>query len=1076
MAKRTSRSGAELFVIDNSAEAASAQWYLREWCSQAHQIDIATGFFEIGGLLALEEAWQQVDLIRILMGDEMTKRTRDELLQGLRERLDASLEAAKEKNGFLEGVPAIIEGIRRGQIDCRVYRREKFHAKTYITYPRSAAFVDAALVGSSNLTLPGLTQNVELNVRVVEPQVSVLQEWFEAQWQEGEDVSPEVLKTLERQTREYFPYYIYGKALQEFFRTHELTAAEWERKHSRLFGKLSKYQQDGYSALIQIAGQYGGAFLCDGVGLGKTFIGLMLIERLIKLDGKRVVLFAPKAAVEGVWKPHIEQYLHHIGGVSGSEDFSQLSVFAHTDFSRRDERTRQRLRRVSELADVVIIDEAHQFRNRGQRASEDVGRADSRYYQLYEFLGGGELPKQLFMLTATPINNSLNDFRNLIQLFSREEDAFFGSTLGIHNLNAHFAQLTRRLRELLEQRQLPVDTDQLGDNVALAVDLLTDSETFKALVVQRSRAYVMASQRLEASNRKALFPERKPPQVATYSIRAVYGDLLQEFSDACSGEEPLFTLPMYKPLNYFIGHAKRKAELLETFRVPEPPSSLSKAEQINWAFDFVRTRQQQVVVMIRTGALKRFESSAHAFEVTCNRLLRKLLAFLEVHATNEPDVAELRLWKQTYGEVLGLAKSRAGLFWDEESETEYEEDLELEEMIRTTERLSPRDYDLPAMFQATYHDLDTLVSFISRLQQFRPENDDKLRQLMAILRLQRVRDEKILIFTEFADTADYLGQQLQAQGFPGVFVLHSGITHNRNEIIRRFSPYYNGSSSADLKKANLEEIQTLISTDILSEGLNLQDASRMINYDIHWNPVRLMQRIGRVDRRMNQEIEDRLTADHPQLAAGRGQVEYWNFLPPKELNEVLSLYRRVTSKTLLISRTLGIEGKKLLTPDDDYEALREFNHQYEGDKSSTEELRLEWERLQADDPGLEAVLDLLPGAVFSGKQRVQQQTRGVFFCYTIPGYDRQQKMHTPEAGRTRWLLYDLESEQILEDPVKIVATIRCTAQTPRHCSTDRPLLLEIRQKVERLLRNTYLKALNAPLTVKPLLRCWMEIS
>ena len=115
----------------------------------------------------------------------------------------------------------------------------------------------------------------------------------------------------------------------------------------------------------------------------------------------------------------------------------------------------------------------------------------------------------------------------------------------------------------------------------------------------------------------------------------------------------------------------------------------------------------------------------------------------------------------------------------------------------------------------------------------------------------------------------------------------------------------------------------LLSTDVLSEGLNLQDASRMINYDIHWNPVRLMQRIGRVDRRMNRATEEAMVRDHPEVAASRGKVSFWNFLPPDELNSLLTLYTKVTQKTLLISKTLGIEGKKLLTPEDDYDALKD---------------------------------------------------------------------------------------------------------------------------------------------------------
>src|SRR5205823_10617870 len=204
---------------------------------------------------------------------------------------------------------------------------------------------------------------------------------------------------------------------------------------------------------------------------------------------------------------------------------------------------------------------------------------------------------------------------------------------------------------------------------------------------------------------------------------------------------------------------------------------------------------------------------------------------------------------------------------------------------------------------------------------------------------------------------------------------------------QRFSPYYNAHTSKMLVDSGRDEIRVLISTDVLSEGLNLQDASRMINYDIHWNPVRLMQRIGRVDRHMNPEIEKRLVSDHPEVASSRGKVYFWNFLPPQELNAILTLYTRVTQKTLLISRTLGIEGKKLLTPEDNYEALREFNHAYEGEKSVVEDMHLEYQSLLNADPLLSTRLQRLPGAVFSGKERPSERARGVFFCYALPAFD-----------------------------------------------------------------------------------------
>ena len=252
----------------------------------------------------------------------------------------------------------------------------------------------------------------------------------------------------------------------------------------------------------------------------------------------------------------------------------------------------------------------------------------------------------------------------------------------------------------------------------------------------------------------------------------------------------------------------------------------------------------------------------------------------------------------------------------------------------------------------------------------------------------------------------------------------------------------------------------------------------MINYDIHWNPVRLMQRIGRVDRRMNPEVERRLVADHPEVASSRGKVSFWNFLPPDELNAILSLYAKVTQKTLFISKTLGIEGKKLLTPEDDYDAIKEFNHAYEGTKTAVEDMHLEYQALLQIDPDLEARLKGLPGATFSGRKRVNKGIRGVFFCYALPALDKQKNPpeFTEEAGTTRWYLYDLARNTILEDPGEIVASIRSLQETPRTCLTEENTLVELRGKIEKHIKNSYLKRVDAPVGVKPALRCWMELN
>ena len=277
------KTGNDLFIVDNSDEDWKVLSYLAEWSEISSRFDIATGYFEIGSLLALDGKWQKLDQIRILMGDEVSKRTHRAFVEGtarVKSQLDDSIEREKLKNDFLTGVPSIVEAIASGKIKCRIYTKKKFHAKAYITHSKLAVVGSSALVGSSNFTYPGLTGNVELNVQL-RREVEELQQWYEAHWNDAEDVSDELLKVIERQTRSYLPFEVYAKSLQAYFNNYEETAGDWERNQSRMYPVLDQYQRDGYGAMLKIGGKFNGAFLCDGVGLGKTFVGLMLIERLV---------------------------------------------------------------------------------------------------------------------------------------------------------------------------------------------------------------------------------------------------------------------------------------------------------------------------------------------------------------------------------------------------------------------------------------------------------------------------------------------------------------------------------------------------------------------------------------------------------------------------------------------------------------------------------------------------------------------------------------------------------------------------------------------------------------------------
>lgn len=1042
MPKRSSaRTGSELFVVDNSEEDWKALRYLKDWCEISRSIDIASGYFEVGALLALDGDWQKLDNMRILMGDEVslrTKRTFETAFALVAGKLDDSIESEKQRNHFLSGAAAIVDALKGGKIECRVYRKDKFHAKTYITHARLDVVGSSALVGSSNFTVPGLTQNIELNVQITGTPVAVLQEWYEEHWEAAEDVTPSVLRTFERHIRQYLPFEVYARSLQQYFLGHEETASEWEKSGSRIFPVLARYQQDGYGGLLKRAEKYGGAFLCDGVGLGKTFIGLMLIERFAVHEKKNVALFVPKSTKKPVWERELRKRLPDV-----FKGYSRLKIFSHTDLMRKSEQ--EELDRVAEEADVILIDEAHHFRNTGTKGEEGEGRK-SRYWRLFDLAQG----KQMFLLTATPINNRLTDFQHMVELFTQHQvDHFAGGTLGIHSLPGYIRQLEKKIEA--EIYGIVADQGELELNSADVSLHLSADPLFNALVVQRSRSYVKESMKRDGDG-EVMFPEPRKPTVAEYSVRQTYGKLLEMVAEAFNKSDPLFVLGIYNPYAYYKGDSEDVATALE------------------------RGRLKQVVALIRTSFLKRFESSAEAFRKSCWRLLIKLLAWMEVHCETEHEKASLSRWKRKHAKLLNY-KSQQDMF-DEVDEAE--EDLVPPELLEAVEKLPRKDFKLDEIIADTLADLEQVADFLYELEKFKPSQDLKLKKLIEMLTKDPVLSKhKVLIFTEFADTARYVAQQLKEAGVDGVDQIDSGTKGDRAKLIQRFAPYYNESCSAEQGD---KEIRVFVSTDVLSEGLNLQDATRLINYDLHWNPVRLMQRIGRVDRRMNAAIEAQIVADHPDQKALRGTVAYWNFLPPDDLDVLLKLYGKVAHKTLRISKTLGIEGRQLLREDDDYEDLRNFSEQYEGQQSPDEAMHLEWQDLLNATPGLDEQVSAYPSGIFSGKQNLKPGTAQVFFCYARPAHDKAasdasgEDVWTAEAGDVQWYLYDVASGEIREDAPMIVGSIRSTPETPRVTQMGEAKLSDIRNTVEKHIAKSFLRKVQAPLGVKPVLKAWMELN
>lgn len=991
------------------------------------KLDIATGTFEIGAFLSLGKTWQHLDGIRLLMGDETTRRTKEHLIKALQDTTDDNIESVKEKDDTLHGLAAVRDAIRRGKIVIRVYDKAKFHAKLNLMYAQNSSPVDFATVGSSNFTHPGLTQNVELNSFITDAtHIERLGEWYDARWEEASEVKAELLRTIERHLRKYPPFTVYAKALHAYFKGREKPADEWEENESVIYQTLSQYQKDGYHAALQIADTWNGALICDGVGSGKTYIGLMLLERYLR-DNKRVLLITPKSIAESVWNSQVSRQLRSKYGRLLREHYD---IKLHTDLGRQGGISDDDLQYFREHKDVIIIDEAHHFRNPGS----------NRGRLLMELARD----KKLYLLTATPINNSLDDIHHLINYFGQNRRNHFAK-IGVHDFRRHFRNIERELEG--------EETEEIAELVE-EDDLLRRDPVLRHVLIQRSRKYIKDAEM--ASGTHILFPKRVIEPTVDYSLRRVYRTLYDELQNAFDRHNPFLNLAIYNTVRYH--------------RNPERQ---------------IENRQKQIVGLIRTLVLKRLESSWRAFEATIENLLLNMAEWLGKYAPER-----FTMWEGTNTRWWGVVQKHIrerlqedGILTQNTLETllnsvssnpsEEEDDLA---SVETDDDFVPEDHDVDRLFDDVVDDMNFLTGLLSRIYRLfyadelgnEPDTrqDDKLQQLLKLLK--EYPNKKLLIFTEFCDTARYLHTQLERAGFERIEQIDSRRKVNREEVIERFSPCYNGKSPYEVEMP----VQTLITTDVLAEGLNLQDASIIVNYDLHWNPVRLMQRIGRLDRRLDSDIEAQLNRTDPT-------VHVWNFLPPAELDDILKLRKRVDGKILRISRTLGIEGK-FVSPDDPEETLHLFNERYEGTESVEELMNLERQRISESHPKLWQQLPNLPLRLFSGKGIEDEPpsflnrdgesiplnrhgSEGLFCCYEMPNRE------------IKWYFYDAEIDEVLDNVEEIWPEIRCGEDTMRWTEEGPGGLTDARKKIERHIHK-YLRDIQAQMGEKAKLIAWMEIS
>lgn len=1005
-------------IIDNRNDNTALE-ALKKLLPQSQSLDVASGFFEIGSLLVLDGLWQPLDQIRILMGDEMTRRTKQELVNALTAKANDSVEEAKEQDDSLTGLDAIREALKNRKIQAKIYSQAKFHAKAYIFDTKMGQLSDYAIVGSSNFTKPGLTQNIELNLAMTEPlYLEALRAWYKELWAQAEDVSGEVIKVLEPHLREYTPFEVWAKALYEYFAGKQKADTAWEEADSVVWRGLSKYQRDGYRNALKIAENWNGALVCDGVGLGKTYIGFMILEYHLH-KGDKILLIVPKSARKSVWEEsHIAKTVKGQYPVLFEDN---VRILNQTDLGRDGTISPERWDYYTKYFNVIIIDEAHHFRHpyrgRGKKLMELARN------------------KKLYMLTATPINNSLDDIYHLINYFAQGKKDFF-ARLGENNLRKRFLEADKKLEKALSDG---IDMQE----ISALDDFLHTDNILKAVLIQRSRSFVTEVEKLDPN--PPVFPEREMPHVFDYSLKRVYSGIYLDIRKAFEASSPLLNFKIYNP---------------EQFRRE------GRDEK-------VLNREVQVIGLIRTLLLKRLESSWKSFEASLEDLLDKMFRFVQYY-----DHDEATNWLNDHAdqwEIVKFHQSERSL----DEETEEDDVLEMPDMD-----FDPQIHDLNQLLPYVLSDMTQLISMLTKVYDHfydgetdqkkqlerGAEKDDKLEVLLGKLRNDpNLSTKKVVIFTEFRDTARYLYKALKdIYKFQDVEEIDSTRKIDRERVIKQFAPYYN-CTPEELPEFLKEPIQILITTDVLSEGLNLQDATQIINYDLHWNPVRLMQRIGRVDRRLNLEAEKALGRENEKPL----KIHVYNFIPPGELNDLLGLLKRLTGKVLRISKTLGIEAPIGL-PDEPTAVLRNFNEKYDGSKSVEEELQIELEKIAKQYPELHERLPKLPRRVFSGK-KASENMYGVFCAYRFPLRDPAEGQDN-ENGELRWYFWEAEKDKVLEGVENIHKAIRAEVDTPRHATRTWDERKDARKKIETYIRNSYLRAINADQSYRYKLVCWMEVS
>ena len=733
------------------------------------------------------------------------------------------------------------------------------------------------------------------------------------------------------------------KALFEYFK-YDLGGPDISPGKSAV--ELSEFQEDAVKKARRVLARYDGVLIGDSVGLGKTWIGKKLLEDYAYHLRQKALVICP-ASLRQMWTDELREATI-AGTIVSQEELGQVG-FDPTLVSD---------------ADVILIDESHNFRNRTTQRYESLERIISANGHK----GREGSRKKLVLLTATPINNNIFDLYNQLTLITGGDRSYF-SGAGIGDLYRFFLNARRNVAD-----------HETG--VAL-FNLLEE------VVIRRTRAFVRKTYPGAMIRGELIkWPERRLKTVR-YDLESTYAGIYDKVVAAVEG----LHLAPYQ---------------LETYK----RVGVERDE-------FEQGREEALAGIFRSRYLKRFESSVAAFRITLRRALEFTKTFESylldgrlLDSTSFQQAMRYLAREDDDEEDNGAPASRAD---------EMDASDQAREVLETLDSLDASQYDLRRLHDALQHDVDSLTELWRLIGGITPGQDSKLHTLKQLLS-KDLQGQKVIVFTYYRDTARYLYQELGSDngadfrkeaGEPSIRRMDGGAAPaERSRLIQAFAPKSN--NRPDLVDSDAE-VDILISTDVLSEGQNLQDCGVLVNYDLHWNPTRMVQRAGRIDR---------IGSKHPVL---------WvhNMFPEAGLERLLglveSLNRKISDIDLIGFLDASVLGETVhprnfntlrRIMDEDGTVIEE-QEQF-AELASNEFLLQQLRSLL--DTGAREMLEELPDGIHSGLARDGE--KGMFFYFTTPG-------PTGEGRRHFWPYYDIGRDRVVDNRFPIANLISCSMDTSR---------------------------------------------